>query len=166
MLELNELHAKNLIENSAICVIKAYADNCPACVNYAPVFEQGQAALPEIPFGQIKVSRTNPTDFTRNYMQAGADVNGIGTPMTFVFKDGALAYRYYGALTLAELMNFISTGKTILPDDEVKAARIAEIDAMVGRSMRETNEQIAALTQAHQQLVRECEAEITRIRSA
>ncbi len=166
MLELTELMAKNLIENAPICVIKAYADNCPACENYAPVFAEASQALPEIQFGKIKVARTAPTDFTRTYMQAGSDVNGIGTPMTFVFKNGALAYRYYGILTLAELMTFISIGKTISPDDEVKAARIAEIDAMVGRSMRETNEKIQALQAAHTQVIREAEAEINRIKGA
>jgi thioredoxin 1 len=166
IMELTPNEIASFITSAPLVVIKAYADACPACDTFAPIWENAKEAAPEIAFGEIKVSRTQANIFTETYMNQGEDGVTIGTPMTFVFKDGELAYRYYGTMTLAELGSFIATGKTIDPDAAVKAARIAELDALVGKSIRETNEQIQALQEAHQQTLRSCEAEIKRIKGA
>lgn len=160
---LKESDVAGFIANSQTAVIMAVAANCAACDKYKLVVEELEPLKIDSAFGSILISRSQKTTFTAKYMKSGADNVPLGTPMIFVFKDGVLAYRRFGLLTLRELSSFIDTGEIIAPDPIVIEERLSELDALVGRSTRETNKLIQDLQMAHQELLTSCNAEIKRL---
>lgn len=164
-MELNDKTFADFIKSRPLAVVESYAENCPACLNYEPIFAEVEAATSDYAFASIKVAKGDQSDFVAAYMQKGDDGVNIGTPMTFVFENGALKYRYYGMMTAPELTNFIATGSTIT-GEEAKAKRIEELDAIVGRAQREMGAKIKQAQEDAQVVIMQAQAELDRITKA
>lgn len=161
-MELNEKMIADFIQSRPLAVVKCFADNCPACLNYEPIFNDVATQLTDRAFASIKVAKGVSSDFVNAYMQPGEDGVKIGTPMTFVFENGVLKYRYYGMMTAPELINFIDTGLTIA-GEEAKQKRILELDAIVGRAHREMGKKIQEAQAEAQSVMVRAQAELDRI---
>lgn len=76
------------------CIVDFYTSTCPACVQYAPIFERAAAQYDSIPFLKINIDG----DFTL------AQRYGIEyVPTTIKFVGGEPVSRAIGGMSLAQI---------------------------------------------------------------
>lgn len=127
--KLTEETVKEFIK-TGIVVIKGVMENCPKCIEYAPVFETVAGIYPDIKFGELLIAREG-SEFKRAYMKAKIG-EPMGAPCTFVFKNGELTDRVHGKMTKEELIVFIHTGEKPERKPAVKNTELKDLFAAKG----------------------------------
>jgi len=96
--ELTDKTVGDFIKQPGMAVIKAWGEGCIPCVEYLPAFKEVADSTTGVRFGTLKVAKDSPSKFRRTYMVAKKIGEQIGTPMTFIFKDGVEVRKHYGIL--------------------------------------------------------------------
>ena len=99
------------IETNDIVLVDFWADWCPPCRMFAPVYEQVSQDHPDIVFGKMDTE-------AEQEFAAAAQITSIPTLMAF--RDGILVFSRPGALPRAGLEQIIA-GVRALDMDDVRA---------------------------------------------
>lgn len=129
-MEMNESQVLELIKSGKKIAVKVWMDDCPKCVDFAPIFEkvaaESKASGGISDYASFNLpSRPDPTTgssvFKKEYMKPNEGQKSIGAPAVMVFNGGQLLYRHYGKMDEASLLAFIEKGEA--PVDQKNLAR-------------------------------------------
>lgn len=129
--ELTQDNWKEFIKDGKV-IIDVWRPSCSWCDKYEPVFEAASKEHPSIKFGKILI-QDEPSEFKRTYMKARPG-EALMSPMTLVFKDGALVGQGSGYLEAPQLKQLIETGKVDKPEPvriNLKQMSLVELKAAV-----------------------------------
>lgn len=107
-MEMNEKDLLKLINSGASMVVDVWGDNCPFCVQFAPIFDEVAKEFPEIKFVKFNLPKVG-SEFKKKYMtlQVG---KGNGVPAIFVFEKKQMKYRHHGKIEAEQLRAFVKDG--------------------------------------------------------
>jgi thioredoxin len=94
--------------DTGIAIIDFWAEWCPPCRTFAPVFERASEAHEDIVFGKVN------TDVERSL---GAEFNVQSIPTIAVIRDGIVVFSQPGALPAHALEGLISQVQALDMDD-------------------------------------------------
>lgn len=111
-MELQEKELLDLIASGEAFVLKVFMDDCPFCVEFAPVFEAAKEKFPGLKFVSFNLPRRSggTSEFKKLYMTANGKER-IAAPATMLFQGKELKARQYGKMSAGQLEHFIKTGK-------------------------------------------------------
>ena len=116
---LTEAEFGETIKDNGIVFVDFWADWCPPCKMFGPVFEAASEIHPDAVFAKID------TDAERE-LAGGLGISSIPTLMAF--RDGYLVYREAGALNKGQFEKLVQQVKDLDMDKlkaETQAARAA-----------------------------------------
>lgn len=94
---------KNQINTEGITVLKFYADWCPPCQQYAPIFEEFVNSNKNLAnFGQINID--NARDIAVEYKV-------MSIPTTVILKNGVVVESKNGVINPNDLLTIINNAK-------------------------------------------------------
>ncbi|MGH9042199.1 MAG: thioredoxin family protein [Acidimicrobiia bacterium] len=96
------------VVNNDMVIIDWWAEWCPPCKSFAPVYDAAAKAHPDIVFGKID-TEAEPE------LSAGASISSIPTIMAF--REGILVFRQSGALPAPAVEELISRLRTLDMDE-------------------------------------------------
>jgi len=113
--ELTTENFESVIGEADLVLVDFWAEWCPPCRMFGPIFEQASEEHPDAVFGKVDTEA----------QQALAGSFGISSiPTLMIIRDNVLLYKEAGALPAAALEELISKARE-LDMDEVRAS-IAE----------------------------------------
>ena len=86
------------IDSGKTIVVDIYTNSCPACAMMAPVFERASEETNDVVFAEVDAGR-NP--------EIVSEFKIMSVPTLLLFKKGELVKKHIGALSPAELDQFI-----------------------------------------------------------
>ncbi len=91
---------KDIIKNNEKVVVKLWRDNCPFCIEYAPIFTAAAEKHKDHTFASLKTTPEILKEF---------DIKSV--PATLVYHNGELKHKYQGRLFPDQLSTFITSGE-------------------------------------------------------
>ena len=106
-MEMNEKDLLDLISGGSKIVVDVWGDNCPYCIEFAPIFESVAKDFPETKFIKFNLPKVG-SEFKKKYMTLQAGSNGV--PAIFVFEKGEQKFRHHGKIDAEKLKAFVCDG--------------------------------------------------------
>ena len=106
-MEMNDKELLDLIAGGSKIVVDVWGDNCPYCVEFAPIFDSVAKEFPEIKFVKFNLPKVG-SEFKRKYMTLQSGSNGV--PAIFVFEKGEQKFRHHGKIDAEKLKAFVNDG--------------------------------------------------------
>jgi len=107
-IQLTHATLDETLERDGIVLLDFWAEWCPPCRAFGPVFEQASAQHDDIVFGKID---------TEAEQQLAADFGITSIPTLMAFRDGIGVFAQPGALAPAQLEQVIAAVRALDMDD-------------------------------------------------
>ncbi len=117
--ELTSQDLESTISNNEVVVIDFWADWCPPCRMFGPIFEAASERHPDLVFG--KVNTMQQPDLAHRF-------NVRTIPTVMIFRDQVLVHNRAGALSPAKLDDLVDRCRNLDMDD-VRDAILADRQA-------------------------------------
>ena len=75
-MEMNDTELLGLIAGGSKVVVDVWGDNCPYCVEFAPIFDSVAKDFPETKFVKFNLPKVG-SEFKKKYMTLQAGSNGV-----------------------------------------------------------------------------------------
>lgn len=120
-------------------VIRTWDEGCGYCTKYEPIFNE-YIAETQVKAGTLRLfllKEKKPSEFKRAFMKQDKQGNTSETvPGTFVFENGELKARHFGAMTKAQLHDLVTNFKTPV-DTTLLKARAFDLNRIIELSRTE-----------------------------
>ena len=132
--ELDEKAILELIDSKQAIVLKLWMSGCSFCTKYAPIFDKAANDNKDkgLVFAALKMpADLNGSEFASKYMMVGDKIKALA-PATMLFFEGELKAKHYGAISEAELSNFLLTGEPPVNKKQVARQELQQLFALKG----------------------------------
>jgi thiol-disulfide isomerase/thioredoxin len=109
-MELKEEALLALIKTGKTIVLKVFTNNCPFCVEYAPIFEAEALKHENVAFVSLNLSELpkGGSQFKKLYLKLSDSSEKADVPATIVFENGEMVGRRWGRLHADKLEEFLA----------------------------------------------------------
>lgn len=152
---LTEDDVQDFIKEGRV-VIRTWDEGCGYCTKYEPIFNQ-YIAETGVKAGVLRLhvlKEKKPSAFKRAYMkQDASDQTKETVPGTFVFENGELVARHFGAMSKEQLAKLVSDFKAPDQPKEDPRQKLYHLFAQKGELIHNLELMQAKLSQVNQEII-------------